>query len=86
MKEGARLMGLRWRLMIFLNGRKVCEGLALDLASSTRIWNTLLTSREHQSEKYHLENQYWKTFVPAVLPLLDCPMDMRRHEEMEVTA
>lgn len=61
-------------------------GLALDLASSTRIWNTLLTSREHQSEKYHLENPYWKTFVPAVLPLLDCPMDMRRHKEMEVTA
>lgn len=45
----------------------------------------VLNSRvSKQSQKYHLENPYWKTFDPAVLPLLDRPMDLRRHEEMEV--
>lgn len=45
-----------------------------------------LTLFGEQSQKYHLENPYWKTFDPAVLPLLDRPMDLRRHEELEVEA
>jgi quinol monooxygenase YgiN len=43
------------------------------------------------SQKYHLENPYWKTFDPAVLPMLeeikggnvnDGKMDLRRNEEL----
>lgn len=35
-----------------------------------------------QSQKYHLENPYWKTFDPYVKPLLEAPgMDLRRFEE-----
>ncbi|KAI1643746.1 hypothetical protein F4815DRAFT_473009 [Daldinia loculata] len=34
------------------------------------------------SQKYHLENPYWKTFDPFVVPLLEKPMDLRRHEEL----
>ncbi|KAI4091464.1 MAG: hypothetical protein LQ339_008120 [Xanthoria mediterranea] len=41
---------------------------------------------KEESQKFHLENPYWRTFDPAVIPLLDRPMDLRRHEELEVTA
>jgi quinol monooxygenase YgiN len=34
------------------------------------------------SQKYHLENPYWKTFDPYVIPLLEKPMDLRRFEEL----
>ncbi len=36
-----------------------------------------------KSQKYHLENPYWKTFDPYVMPLLEKPMDLRRHEELD---
>lgn len=35
------------------------------------------------SQKYHLENPYWKSFDPFVVPLLEKPMDLRRFEELE---
>ncbi|KAI9147153.1 Pre-mRNA-processing ATP-dependent RNA helicase PRP5 [Paramyrothecium foliicola] len=38
-----------------------------------------------QSQKYHLENPYWKTFDPYVIPLLERPMDLRRHEELDTS-
>jgi hypothetical protein len=38
-----------------------------------------------KSQKYHLENPYWKTFDPYVIPLLDRPMDLRRHEELDIS-
>ncbi|SGY61595.1 BQ5605_C007g04573 [Microbotryum silenes-dioicae] len=36
------------------------------------------------SQKYHLENPYWLTFDPYVIPLLDGPMDLTRWEELPV--
>ncbi|SCZ89255.1 BZ3500_MvSof-1268-A1-R1_Chr1-1g01061 [Microbotryum saponariae] len=36
------------------------------------------------SQKYHLENPYWLTFNPYVIPLLDGPMDLTRWEELPV--
>ena len=38
-----------------------------------------------QSQQYHLNNPYWKTFDPYVLPLLDKPMDLRRYEELDTS-
>ncbi|KAL4796661.1 hypothetical protein BDV19DRAFT_360751 [Aspergillus venezuelensis] len=35
------------------------------------------------SQSYHLNNPYWKTFDPYVIPLLEKEMDLRRFEEME---
>ncbi|KAK2069765.1 hypothetical protein P8C59_004319 [Phyllachora maydis] len=37
------------------------------------------------SQKYHLDNPYWKTFDPYVVPLLERPMDLRRHEELDTS-
>jgi quinol monooxygenase YgiN len=40
---------------------------------------------KESSQQYHLNNPYWKTFDPYVLPLLEKPMDLRRHEELDTT-
>ncbi|OAL51638.1 hypothetical protein IQ07DRAFT_586006 [Pyrenochaeta sp. DS3sAY3a] len=40
---------------------------------------------QESSQSYHLNNPYWKTFDPYVLPLLDKPMDLRRAEEMDTS-
>jgi len=41
---------------------------------------------KESSQKYHLENPYWKTFDPYVNPLLEKPMDLRRLEELDTGA
>lgn len=38
-----------------------------------------------QSQEYHLNNPYWKTFDPYVVPLLAEPMDLRRAEELDTS-
>lgn len=45
----------------------------------------LKLTNARQSQKYHLENPYWKTFDPYVIPLLEKPMDLRRHEELDTS-
>lgn len=40
------------------------------------------TDTVRQSQEYHLNNPYWKTFDPYVLPLLSQPMDLRRLNEL----
>ncbi|KAJ5087005.1 hypothetical protein NUU61_008312 [Penicillium alfredii] len=35
------------------------------------------------SQQYHLNNPYWKTFDPYVIPLLEKDMDMHRVVELE---
>ncbi|CAN8103786.1 unnamed protein product [Discula destructiva] len=47
---------------------------------------TIVERYEHESsQKYHLENPYWKTFDPYVIPLLEKPMDLRRAEELDTS-
>lgn len=38
-----------------------------------------------QSQQYHLNNPYWKTFDACVLPLLEKPMDLRRLNELDTS-
>jgi quinol monooxygenase YgiN len=40
---------------------------------------------KESSQQYHLNNPYWKTFDPYVLPLLEKPMDLRRYEELDTS-
>ena len=40
---------------------------------------------KESSQQYHLNNPYWKTFDPYVLPLLEKPMDLRRFEELDTS-
>lgn len=46
---------------------------------------TLQCIDKQQSQKYHLENPYWKTFDPYVIPLLEKPMDLRRLAELDTS-
>jgi quinol monooxygenase YgiN len=47
---------------------------------------TIVERYEHESsQQYHLGNPYWKTFDPYVIPLLDKPMDLKRHEELDMS-
>jgi hypothetical protein len=36
-------------------------------------------------DRYHLENPYWKTFDPYVIPLLEGDMDLRRYNEIDAS-
>ncbi|KZZ91561.1 Dimeric alpha-beta barrel [Ascosphaera apis ARSEF 7405] len=38
---------------------------------------------QESSQQYHLNNPYWKTFDPYVIPLLEKDMDLRRFEELK---
>ncbi|KAH8725487.1 hypothetical protein GQ44DRAFT_615721 [Phaeosphaeriaceae sp. PMI808] len=40
---------------------------------------------KESSQSYHLNNPYWKTFDPYVIPLLEKPMDLRRFEELDTS-
>ncbi|EUC42570.1 hypothetical protein COCMIDRAFT_28808 [Bipolaris oryzae ATCC 44560] len=40
---------------------------------------------QESSQQYHLNNPYWKTFDPYVIPLLAEPMDLRRFEELDTS-
>lgn len=37
------------------------------------------------TSRYHLENPYWKTFDPYVIPLLEKDMDLRRYNELDTS-
>lgn len=41
--------------------------------------------RNEDSQQYHLNNPYWKTFDPYVKPLLAKEMDLRRVEELDTS-
>lgn len=49
------------------------------------VLSTRILTPSTQSQKYHLENPYWKTFDPYVIPLLEKPMDLRRFEELDTS-
>ncbi|KAJ7701860.1 hypothetical protein B0H17DRAFT_924183 [Mycena rosella] len=48
-----------------------------------RAWCIVERYEQESSQKYHLENPYWKTFDPYVVPLLEEPMDLRRFNELD---
>ncbi|POS77778.1 hypothetical protein DHEL01_v203824 [Diaporthe helianthi] len=53
--------------------------------SDPRDFTIIERYEKESSQKYHLENPYWKTFDPYVIPLLDRPMDLRRSEELDTS-
>ncbi|KAK3681854.1 hypothetical protein LTR37_020813 [Vermiconidia calcicola] len=45
---------------------------------------TIVERYAHESsQKYHLENPYWKTFDGYVIPLLDKDMELHRYNELD---
>ena len=35
--------------------------------------------------RYHLGNPYWKTFDPYIVPLLEKPIELHRHNEIDTS-
>ncbi|OCK74264.1 hypothetical protein K432DRAFT_363822 [Lepidopterella palustris CBS 459.81] len=52
--------------------------------SDPRAFTIVERYERESSQKYHLENPYWKSFDPYVIPLLEKPMDLRRFNELDV--
>lgn len=63
----------------------VCTVHSNSLHAMLHSYDTDQSPSPTQSQKYHLENPYWKTFDPYVVPLLGKPMDLRRHEELDIS-
>ena len=36
-------------------------------------------------QRYHLENPYWKTFDPYIVPLLTKPIELERNNELDTS-
>ncbi|KAH7366784.1 hypothetical protein B0T11DRAFT_47229 [Plectosphaerella cucumerina] len=70
---------------VYVNDRETINWFVMQDVHDPRSFTVVERFENEASQKYHLENPYWKTFDPYVVPLLDRPMDLRRHEELDTT-
>ncbi|TVY49378.1 hypothetical protein LOCC1_G000833 [Lachnellula occidentalis] len=70
---------------IYRNDKETIEWLVMQDVHDPRAFTIVERFENESSQKYHLENPYWQTFDPYVIPLLDRPMDLRRHEELDTS-
>ncbi|RFU32701.1 hypothetical protein B7463_g3680, partial [Scytalidium lignicola] len=70
---------------IYRKDKETLDWLVMQDVHDPRAFTIVERFENEGSQKYHLENPYWKTFDPYVVPLLDKPMDLRRHEELDTS-
>ncbi|EEY16929.1 hypothetical protein D7B24_006381 [Verticillium nonalfalfae] len=70
---------------VYVNDRETVNWFVMQDVHDPRAFTIVERFEQESSQKYHLENPYWKTFDPYVKPLLERPMDLRRHEELDTT-
>ncbi|TVY24580.1 hypothetical protein LHYA1_G006310 [Lachnellula hyalina] len=70
---------------VYRNDKETIDWLVMQDVHDPRAFTIVERFENESSQKYHLENPYWKTFDPYVIPLLDRPMDLRRHEELDTS-
>ncbi|KAH6678884.1 hypothetical protein F5X68DRAFT_263862 [Plectosphaerella plurivora] len=70
---------------VYVNDRETINWFVMQDVHDPRSFTVVERFENEASQKYHLENPYWKTFDPYVVPLLDRPMDLRRHEELDTS-
>lgn len=70
---------------IYRQDRETIDWLVMQDVHDPRVFTIVERFETEASQNYHLENPYWKTFDPYVLPLLERPMDLRRHEELDTS-
>ncbi|KAL3427544.1 hypothetical protein PVAG01_01054 [Phlyctema vagabunda] len=71
---------------IYRKDRETVDWIVMQDVHDPKAFTIVERFENEGSQKYHLENPYWKTFDPYVLPLLAKPMDLRRHEELDTSA
>ncbi|ETS77539.1 hypothetical protein PFICI_11413 [Pestalotiopsis fici W106-1] len=70
---------------IYRNDKETVDWFVMQDVHDPRAFTVVERFEQESSQKYHLENPYWKTFDPYVIPLLAKPMDLRRHEELDTS-
>ncbi|PMD13894.1 hypothetical protein NA56DRAFT_651357 [Hyaloscypha hepaticicola] len=70
---------------IYRKDKETIDWLVMQDVHDPRAFTIVERFENESSQKYHLENPYWKTFDPYVVPLLDKKMDLRRHEELDTS-
>ncbi|KAF2184153.1 hypothetical protein K469DRAFT_727748 [Zopfia rhizophila CBS 207.26] len=68
---------------VYSKDRETLSWFVMQDVSDPRKFTIVERYLKESSQKYHLENPYWKTFDPYVNPLLDKPMDLRRFNELD---
>lgn len=64
------------------SGRAPQDWLVMQDTLNPRKFSIVERFEQESSQQFHLNNPYWKTFDPYVLPLLDGPIELSRHEEL----
>ncbi|TAQ84901.1 hypothetical protein B7494_g6773 [Chlorociboria aeruginascens] len=70
---------------IYRKDKETVDWIVMQDVHDPRAFTIVERFENESSQKYHLENPYWKTFDPYVIPLLDRTMDLRRHEELDTS-
>ncbi|KAG4426416.1 hypothetical protein IFR04_000298 [Cadophora malorum] len=70
---------------IYRKDKETVDWLVMQDVHDPRAFTIVERFENESSQKYHLENPYWQTFDPYVVPLLDKKMDLRRHEELDTS-
>ncbi|KAJ4423455.1 hypothetical protein N0V82_001928 [Gnomoniopsis sp. IMI 355080] len=70
---------------IYSKDKETISWFVMQSTSDPRDFTIVERYEQESSQKYHLENPYWKTFDPYVIPLLEKPMDLRRAEELDTS-
>ncbi|KAK2624243.1 hypothetical protein QTJ16_006193 [Diplocarpon rosae] len=70
---------------IYRKDKETVDWLVMQDVHDPRAFTIVERFENEGSQKYHLENPYWLTFDPYVIPLLDKKMDLRRHVELDTS-
>ncbi|CAL3966919.1 hypothetical protein PZA11_003380 [Diplocarpon coronariae] len=70
---------------IYRKDKETIDWIVMQDVHDPRAFTIVERFENEGSQKYHLENPYWLTFDPYVIPLLDKKMDLRRHEELDTS-
>ncbi|KAK7921082.1 hypothetical protein PG985_009104 [Apiospora marii] len=70
---------------VYRNDKETVDWFVMQDVKDPRAFTVVERFEQESSQKYHLENPYWKTFDPYVIPLLAKDMDLRRHEELDTS-
>ncbi|KAK6825143.1 hypothetical protein PG990_003512 [Apiospora arundinis] len=70
---------------VYRNDKETVDWFVMQDVHDPRAFTVVERFEQESSQKYHLENPYWKTFDPYVIPLLAKDMDLRRHEELDTS-
>ncbi|ATZ46963.1 putative antibiotic biosynthesis monooxygenase protein [Botrytis fragariae] len=70
---------------VYKQDKETVDWIVMQDVHDPRAFTIVERFEQESSQKYHLENPYWQTFDPYVVPLLGKPMDLRRHEELDIS-